>query len=309
MSSKIKDAVEFFQPKLKGWKSRQFYCYVYEIDGVPVYVGIGKDDRYLGHLADALRPGKAVSGIAGRLKVYKKEMNGSLTIRFSLHSNKRENVIERERKLIARFGRRKEGGTLMNSTSGGDGGSTTKGKFYINNGTTQKVADRVPNGWAKGSLRTFEGYKWLHNPTTGKEIRLKKGSRIPNGFVVGKKKGLGTGPTGTKIWHHPMTGHRVWLHPEETPPKGYRKGRGGEVYMTGRIACYNKTTGRMTFIAAGEKVPKGFVKGGRPAPNGKECSYKGKTYSSVQACQDATGLTRYALYKDPKFKKWPFEDH
>lgn len=180
----------------------EFYTYVYFIDGVPEYVGKGKSKRkYLHenantvfghHLAKAIREQRRVC-----LLTYT--------------SQDEQTALEKERELIAEFGRRVLGeGSLYNLTSGGQGTSgyklsdETKAKISAANSgkkPTEETRAKLRAARARQPTRVGKkGYKHTEE-TKAKISAAKKGkthSEEHKSKISAAKKGCNQNRIGTK---------------------------------------------------------------------------------------------------------------
>ncbi|MCG7944946.1 MAG: hypothetical protein N0C84_01220 [Candidatus Thiodiazotropha taylori] len=117
----------------------EYYVYQYiRNDKSPYYIGKGKGNR--------INDPKHRVGLPSE--------NRRIVIAKNL-SNHEACLLEK--KLISRYGRKDLGtGILHNQTDGGDGGSTTSGKVWINNGADEKNWPKdkdIPDGWVKGRCK------------------------------------------------------------------------------------------------------------------------------------------------------------
>lgn len=271
-----------------GNPRKNFYVYSYEDAGTVFYVGMGTtgSDRHLHHLTKA--------ALFMRRKLAKLASQGRLvTIRIRSSFNTRAIAARCEMRLIRRYGKRSQGGTLVNITSGGDGGDTYNGRGLCYNPRTGKIKaaypDRIPKGYVAGRPSIDLPITCYH-PDTKQVRRLALDEAIPDGFVLGRPKGCKTGPLGKRIICNPISQEHRWILPSAVPPRGWKWGRLCASNL-GKIAITDGS--RISYLEKDALIPDGW-KIGRPG-KGKAILVDGKKFESIQDACINFDTSRYKL--------------
>ena len=279
--------------------SRAHYVYAYYTKQGPFYFGVGTNARFLSHLAKAANPFL-------RKKLEKlSRLDEMIGIKIVYETDNRAEANQKEIELIAKYGRRDEGGCLCNLAPGGDGGDTYTGRRLFYNPKTKKIkafkVSEAPNGWLPGRGEYAGPRIACYNPKTLSVTKVYTEEEIPEGFVRGLPKGLKTGPTGKWVIANPKTGEHQWIEPRNGIPKGWVRGRIHKGSTEGKVRWTNLETRKARFIRQGEKLPNPWVQGS-PNAQGKAVVVKGTVYPSVAAAAKGLDLTRHKFCTTVKFR-------
>ena len=178
----------------------------------------------------------------------------------------------------------------------GDGGDTSQTDGFK---TYYATRGYVPS--------PHKGMKAVHDPITGKTIRIPKSDPIPEGVVAGNMPGRGTGPKkGTStVYHNGET--KIYVKHGVPIPEGFVKGVHYEGTTKGRRGCYDPVTNNKRYLHEGEPLPPGYVYGVPPTTSKPVLTPHGR-FSSVTECMNALGLTRHQIQiKIETEQDWKYE--
>jgi hypothetical protein len=258
----------------------------------------GKDKpRYLQHLS------RKDDGLFARKLRKLKKRSAKVKIRIVANFDDRLDACREEVRLISLYGRLNDGGTLYNVASGGDGGNTYNGRRFYHDPVSMQEGlyqdGDQPDNWIRGrpSVAAITlGKSNFYNVKTGKIKRLIDGRGLGKSWRKGLPPDKGYGPCGKKIYHD-KSGKMLWLHKDETPPKGFKPGRSNQGSTSGRQAYHDPKTRRAVFVEQGMKIPKGMIKG-LPMREGHQIRIGDAIYSSyTQACKELN-TSRFLLEKN-----------
>jgi hypothetical protein len=103
-----------------------FYVYVYSSNNIPFYVGKGNKGRDLSHLRAAEGKWKTNRSVCSIECQHLLEAGHVVDVVRVAEGLSEEDAFALEKQLIQKFGKKTEGGTLINRTTGGQGASGRK---------------------------------------------------------------------------------------------------------------------------------------------------------------------------------------
>lgn len=286
---------------VKGEISKLFYVYKYIVEGKPIYIGMASNgtNRHLQHLL--LNPTWTGQLFLRKLKSAIKKKQ-KIVIRIVYNTNKRRRAEDKEKELIAKYGRINSGGILYNIAAGGDGGDTYNGRIFYHNIECTKesafVEGEQPKGWLLGRLPRSNGC-WYHNLQSGQQRRWVDPADVPTGWVRGYHPDKGNANPdvkGSLFYTHSVTGQRTR---SKIPLKGKWKPGRGTSSTDGTYSIYDPKTNQRRFLKHGKPIPKGWVKGVPSTHKGssKSIQINGMDFISIEAACKHFKTTRYKLLK------------
>jgi group I intron endonuclease len=122
-----------------------------------------------------------------------------------------------------------------------------KSKEWIEKHRQSLIGRKLPKEQIDKLRECIKETIWYYNPATNKRVRLKKGDKIPKGFIKGRGKKFSKLATNMqlgrkyKFYHNPITKEQKRVYNDQEPPKNWVEGMSKrKPYKSrGKIAQYD----------------------------------------------------------------------